>query len=174
MMLTRALTCAIFLAVPAIASATEYQIVERPRQHCWDEQVAVQSARSGYGGVVIGGIAGGLLGNRIGKGNGRAVATAIGAATGAFAGDRLAGRYPASTSYQTVQRCKTVVDHVRVPVIYEDEPFYGPVVTYHYQAYYVEDQHKWRSRHSKRHRDDDDEDDDDEDYRRAHHHDDDD
>lgn len=80
-MIPKFLSCAIFLTMPVIATATEYRMVERPRQQCWNEQVAVRSSGSGYGGAVIGGIAGGLLGNRIGKGNGRAVATAIGAAT---------------------------------------------------------------------------------------------
>ncbi|GJI92312.1 glycine zipper 2TM domain-containing protein [Duganella hordei] len=172
-MVTKTLSWVIFLAMPMLANAAEYRIVERPRQQCWNEQVAVRSSGSGYGGAVIGGIAGGLLGNRIGKGNGRAVATAIGAATGAVAGDRIGDRYPASPSYQTVERCKTVVDHVRVPVFYETEPVYGPVAVYHYREYYVADQPKWR-RHSKHHRDDDDDDDDDdEDHGRGRHHDDD-
>lgn len=146
------------IALPLIASATEYRTIERPRQQCWNEQVAVQSGGAGYGGAVVGGIAGGLLGNQIGGGNGRAVATAIGAATGAIAGDRVAGRYPPSTSYQTVQRCKTVIDHIRVPIVYEPVPIYEAAPVYQYREYYVEKQPNWRRKHSKHHRHDDDDD----------------
>lgn len=172
-MIAKILSGIAFIALPVIASATEYQTIERPRQQCWNEQVAVQSPGSGYGGAVIGGIAGGLLGNQIGGGNGRTVATAIGAATGAVAGDRVAGRHPASTSYQTVQRCKTVIDHVRVPVVYEPVPVYEAAPVYQYREYYIEEQPKWRRKHWKRHRHDDDDDDDDEHHRGRRHGDDD-
>ena len=158
-MILKILSGIAFIALPLIATATEYQTIERPRQQCWREQVAVQRPGSGYGGAVIGGIAGGLLGNQIGGGNGRAVASAIGAATGAFAGDRVAGRYPPSTSYQTVQRCKTVIDYVRVPVVYEPVPVYEAAPVYQYREYYVVDQPKWRRKHKKHHRHDDDDDD---------------
>ena len=150
-----------FVALPTTASATQYQTVERPRQQCWNEQVPVQSGGSGYGGAVIGGIAGGLLGNQVGGGNGRAGATAIGAATGAVVGDRVAGRYPSQASYQTVQRCKTVIDYVRVPVVYEQVPVYEAAPVYQYRVYDVEEQPQWRRRHGKHHRHDDDDDRDD-------------
>lgn len=113
------------LALPLAASATEYRTVERPRQQCWNEQVAV--GRSGdYGGAVLGGIAGGLLGNTVGGGNGRTAATAVGAVTGAIVGDRTWGG--GQPSYQSVQRCRTVVDQVQVPVY--DAPVYrAPVIS---------------------------------------------
>jgi uncharacterized protein YcfJ len=118
--------CAI-LAMPLAAAATEYQIVERPRQECWNEQVPVQSASQGYGGAIVGGIAGGILGNQVGGGNGKTVATAVGAATGAVVGDRMASRGTSQgTSYQTVQRCRTVVDRVQVPVVHEHRGFCPP------------------------------------------------
>lgn len=145
-----------FIALPLIATATEYQTIERPRQQCWSEQVAVQSSGSEYGGAIIGGIAGGLLGNQIGGGNGRAVATAIGAASGAFAGDRVVGHSPPYTSYQTVQRCKTVIDYIRVPVVYEPVQVYEAAPVYQYREYYVEAKPKWRRKHWKHHRHDDD------------------
>lgn len=149
-----------FIAMPLIVNATQYQTIERPRQQCWNEQVAVQSAGSGYGGAVIGGIAGGLLGNQIGGGNGRAAATVIGAATGAIAGDRVAGRTPTAPSYQTVQRCRTVIDHVRVPIVYEQVPVYEAAPIYQYPEYDVEVQPQWHRKHWKHHRREDDDDDD--------------
>lgn len=108
------------LAMPLIAGATEYQMVDRPRQECWNEQVPVQSGNQGYGGAIIGGIAGGILGNQVGSGSGKTVTTAAGAATGAVIGDRMAAKNASQrTSYQTVQRCRTVMERVRVPVEYE-------------------------------------------------------
>lgn len=118
-MLSRTLATIAILALPLATYATEYQTVERPRQECWNERVPVQSAGSGYGGAVIGGIAGGILGNQVGGGNGKVVATAVGAATGAVVGDRMSAGGP---SYQTVQRCRTVVDRVQVPVVREQVP----------------------------------------------------
>lgn len=102
------------LALPLAAAATEYQTVDRPRQECWNEQVPVQAAGQGYGGAIVGGIAGGILGNQVGGGNGKTIATAVGAMTGAVVGDRMSAGSP---SYQTVQRCRTVMDHVQVPVM---------------------------------------------------------
>jgi hypothetical protein len=153
--------------LPLVASATEYQTVERPRQQCWNEQVAVNS--SGYGGAVLGGVAGGLLGNQIGGGRGRTVATAVGAATGAVVGDRMSAN---GVSYQTVQRCRTVMVKERVPVyyqpqqeLYDDVPIYRPRT-----AYYAQERgeswkrEQWQREHSKRkhwrheHEDGDDED----------------
>lgn len=112
-------TC--IVAMPLIAGATEYQMVDRPRQECWNEQVPVQSSgNQGYGGAIIGGIAGGIIGNQVGSGSGKTVATAAGAATGAVIGDRMTAKSASKgTSYQTVQRCRTVMERVRVPVEYE-------------------------------------------------------
>jgi uncharacterized protein YcfJ len=163
-MIHKHLACIAFIALPLIASATGYQTVERPRQECWNERVPVESQGSGYGGAVIGGIAGGLLGNQVGGGNGKTVATAIGAATGAVAGDRIAGRSAPTTSYQTVQRCKTVIDHVRVPVVYEAVPVYQE------RRYYIEDEPKGRREHRKHHRHDDEDHDDEHHGERRHGH----
>lgn len=122
-MLRKILIIGVVGAMPVMAVATEYQIVERPRQECWNEQVPVQAGGQGYGGAIIGGIAGGILGNQVGGGNGKTVATAVGAATGAVVGDRMAAQGSSQgTSYQTVQRCKTVVERVRVPVEREYVP----------------------------------------------------
>lgn len=155
-------TCALFLlALPLAASATEYQIVDRPRQECWNEQVPVQTARQGYGGAIVGGIAGGILGNQVGGGNGKTIATAVGAMTGAVVGDRMSSGTP---SYQTVQRCRTVVDHVQVPVVRERiELIQEPMPVVRKRVYYIERHgpphchHHW---HRKHHRHDDDDDDD--------------
>ncbi|TFW10162.1 glycine zipper 2TM domain-containing protein [Oxalobacteraceae bacterium OM1] len=114
MIKTRLALC-LLVALPIAASATEYQIVERPRQECWNEQVPSQSGGQNYGGAIIGGIAGGILGNQVGGGNGKTVATAVGAATGAVVGDRMANQ-GGGTAHQTVQRCRTVIEQVRVPV----------------------------------------------------------
>lgn len=112
-MLPKILYTCTFLAVPMMAAAAQYQNMERPHQECWNEQVPVQSSGQGLGGAIVGGIAGGILGNQIGSGNGKTVATAVGAATGAVVGDRMGGGGGSSgTKYQTVQRCRTVVDHV--------------------------------------------------------------
>jgi uncharacterized protein YcfJ len=111
------------LALPLAAHATEYRTVEHPRQECWNEQMPVQSAGSGYGGAIIGGIAGGILGNQVGGGNGKTVATAVGAVTGAMVGDRMASGYP---GYRTVQRCRTVVEYQQVPVASEPVQVVAP------------------------------------------------
>jgi uncharacterized protein YcfJ len=168
-MIPRILGGIALIVLPLIASATEYQTVERPRQQCWNERVPVQSQESGYGGAIVGGIAGGLLGNQVGGGNGKTVATAIGAATGAVAGDRIAGRNTTSTSYQTVQRCKTVIDHVRVPVVYQPVPVYEAAPVYLYR----EDKSKGHKEHKKHHGHDHDDDDKDEHNRGRRHGDDD-
>ena len=112
------LICTIAVLVfPAVAFATEYRTVERPRQECWNEQVRTQPRGGDYGGALVGGIAGGLLGNQVGGGNGRTVATAVGAMTGAMVGDRMTSSNGAN--YTTVRRCRTVVDRVQVPVYRE-------------------------------------------------------
>jgi len=126
-MFHKILSTCVILAVPLVAAATEYQTVERPRQECWNEQVPVQSASQGYGGAIVGGIAGGILGNQVGSGNGKTIATAVGAATGAVVGDRMASQDSSrGISYQTVQRCRTVVDHVQVPIVHERSKFCPP------------------------------------------------
>lgn len=123
-MLRKILSTGVLVAMPLMAAATEYQIVERPRQECWNEQVAVQSGGQGVGGAIVGGIAGGIIGNQVGSGNGKTVATAVGAATGAVVGDRIAAQNAQPrTTYQTVQRCRTVMERVQVPV----ERVYVPV-----------------------------------------------
>jgi uncharacterized protein YcfJ len=113
-MSSKILSAFVIFALPLVASATEYQTVERPRQECWNEQVPVQTAYQDYGGLIVGGLAGGILGNQVGAGNGRAIATALGAVTGALVGDRMGLNGP---SYQTVKRCRTVVDQVQVPLL---------------------------------------------------------
>lgn len=90
---------------------TYYEVVERPRQVCWNETVSRHSGD--YTGVILGGLAGGILGNQVGKGNGRVIATALGATTGAVIGDNLSER---RQRYRTEQRCKTVMEQVRIPV----------------------------------------------------------
>src|SRR6478736_2715955 len=179
-MLKKSLLCVTAaLAFPIAASATQYQVVERPRQECWNEQVPAQTGTQDFGGAILGGLAGGILGNQVGHGNGRTAATAVGAVTGAMVGDRMANSRP---GYQTVQRCRTVVDHVRVavpdpapvyveprPVYVEPEPVYvqpAPVVVeprYYVmpggQPYYREyeyREHERRHEHERHHRHDDD------------------
>lgn len=164
-MLKKIANVLIVFALPLAASATEYQTVERPRQECWNEQVPVQTARQDYGGALLGGIAGGILGNQVGGGNGRTVATAIGAMTGAVVGDRMSAGGPAY-QMQTVQRCRTVVDHVRVPVEYEQVEVIQapPPVIVEQRSYFVEqpgyymerEEHWHRRWHGHRHHDDDD------------------
>lgn len=154
------------LALPLVSSATDYRTVERPRQECWNEQVPVQTAQD-PGGAIIGGIAGGIIGNQVGRGNGRTVATAVGAMTGAVVGDRMSR---GGTGYQTVQRCRTVMDQVQVPVVRRPEPVYmepapvyvqpAPVVVqpgyYMMPAEPVYYREQWRHRHHHHHRDYDD------------------
>ncbi|QYG08902.1 glycine zipper 2TM domain-containing protein [Janthinobacterium sp. PAMC25594] len=125
------------LALPAAAFATEYQTIERPRQECWNEQVQVQQRGYDAGGTIIGGIAGGLLGNQVGHGNGRTAATAVGAITGAMVGERMSSQPSYST--QSVQRCRTVIERVQVPVYrepaqvwVEQQPVYIPRAEYYY------------------------------------------
>jgi uncharacterized protein YcfJ len=143
-MLKKILLMAAFL-VPVMGyshdySRVRYETVDRPRQKCWTE--SVRSHSQDYTGVVLGGIAGGLLGNQVGRGNGRVVATAIGATTGAMVGDNLAGS-PRHTSYRNVQRCRTVVDHVRVPVAVPQEVVYVDRERYvsYPEPVYIEQEH---------------------------------
>lgn len=163
-MLSKA-SCILFaIALPLAASATEYQTVERPRQECWNEQVPVQARGQDYGGAIVGGIAGGIIGNQVGRGNGRTVATAVGAMTGAVVGDRMSSRSsPAYPSYQTVQRCRTVVDYVQVPIVRQRvEVIQQPMVpVIEQRVYYVERDGPpyryghWKHRHHHHHDDDD-------------------
>lgn len=158
-MLTRLVSTIAILAFPLAVFATDYRTVEHPRQECWNEQIPVQSGGpGGYGGAIVGGIAGGLLGNQVGGGNGRTVATAVGAMTGAVVGDRMSSR---TTSYQTVQRCRTVIDREQVPVMIVNEPV--PVVEQ--RVYYIDREERhyrrehWNRGHHHGHHDDDDDDD---------------
>ena len=75
-----------------------------PRQVCSNQQVQVQSQKSG-GGAIMGAIAGGAIGSNLGGGDGRALATAIGLIGGAMLGDRMEGAGPSQT--QNVQNCTT-------------------------------------------------------------------
>lgn len=137
-----------FGALPLAAHATDYITVEHPRQECWTEQVAARS--SDYSGAIIGGIAGGILGNQVGGGSGKTIATGVGAATGAVIGDRMSSPTVAT---QTVQRCRTVVHHERVPVakrVYRVE---------HDEHRYYKQHHRHYKKHYKKHDDDDDDDD---------------
>ena len=139
------------MTAPISASATEYRTIERPRQECWNEQVA-QPSGGNYGGAIIGGLTGGLLGNQVGGGNGRVAATAVGAATGAVVGDRISGQ----PGYSTIQRCRTVIDRERVAI--------RPDRTYYYQDDDY-DKHEYKHKHKKHkhkhkhHKHDDDDDD---------------
>ena len=148
------LTAATVLSLPFSAMATQYRVVDQPRQECWNEQVATPARGNDYGAALIGGVAGGLLGSTVGGGNGRNAATAIGAVTGALTGDRLYGGQGGG-GYQNVQRCRTVVDQVRValpepqtyyraapaPVLFERDYYAVP------QPVYRED---WRAEKSRR------------------------
>lgn len=139
-MRTRFLSTIALLALPLATFATEYQTVEHQRQECWNEQVATQSGGLGYDGVIVGGIAGGILGNQVGGGNGKAIATAVGAITGAIVGDRMAASAP---SYQTVRRCRTVVDRELAPVYFEPTSEYSEPVQVYYEAAPVVEQRRY-------------------------------
>ncbi len=148
------------LALPAVAFATEYQTVERPRQECWNEQVQVQQRGDDAGGAIIGGIAGGLLGNQVGRGNGRTAATAVGAITGAMVGERMSSQPGYYT--QNVQRCRTVIERIQVPVYrapaqvwVEEQPVYVPRAEYYYvrpaeREYREHWDHEWHGRRHER------------------------
>ena len=75
-----------------------------PRQVCSQQQVQVQSQKSGAGGI-MGAVAGGAIGSNLGGGDGRAIATLIGVIGGAMLGDRIEG--PGQTQTQNVQTCNT-------------------------------------------------------------------
>jgi uncharacterized protein YcfJ len=148
-MLKKILSTIAVLLLPLAAFATEYRTVDTPRQECWNEQVPVQSAGSGYGGAVIGGIAGGLLGNQVGGGNGKTVATAVGAATGAVVGDRMSSNSP---GYRSVQRCRTVIDHRQVAVYRQPVQVIRQPVQIVERVYYVDrEEGRHRGKHKKKH-----------------------
>lgn len=136
------------LALPMAASAQEYRIVEQPRQECHVERVAVQGG--GYGGPILGGVLGGVLGNQVGGGSGRVIATVAGVAAGAMVGDHLSSR---NVSYQDVERCRTVVDRVQVPVYVRPAPVYQPVYYVEPVSYGRHGHHGWRDddRHDRGH-----------------------
>lgn len=135
-MLHKVLGAIAILAFPLLGHAHEYVTVERPRQECWNEQVATRS--SDITGAVVGGVAGGVIGNQVGSGSGKTVATAVGAATGAVIGDRISNQ----PSYQTVQRCRTVVERQRVPVARH---------VHHVEKHHKHD-HKHKHKHKHKHR----------------------
>ena len=87
-----------------ISSTPINQQIAVPRQVCSNQQVAVESPRSGAG-AVMGGIAGGAMGNAIGGGSGRAAATMLGILGGAILGNNIEA--PGQTQLQTVQNCST-------------------------------------------------------------------
>lgn len=123
--MTKKAILSLILLCPLIASSREviigYQVINQPRQKCWNEQVIVQR-QPNYGGLILGGIAGGLLGNQIGRGHGREAATAIGAVTGSVVGDNLSDH---QNAYRTVQHCQTVYEQVEIPIYgHEDNHWY--------------------------------------------------
>ena len=109
LILLTALTSASVLCVAqetarVISSTPIVTQVPVPRQVCSNQQVQVQSQKSGAGGIV-GAIAGGAIGNSVGGGDGRAVATLLGIIGGAMLGDRIEGG--GQTQSQNVQNCST-------------------------------------------------------------------
>ena len=96
--------CAAQEVARVISSTPVVTQVAVPRQVCSNQQVQVQSQKSGAGGIV-GAIAGGAIGNSVGGGDGRAVATLLGIIGGAMLGDRIEGG--GQTQSQNVQNCAT-------------------------------------------------------------------
>ncbi len=96
--------CAAQEVARVISSTPVVTQVAVPRQVCSNQQVQVQSQKSGAGGIV-GAIAGGAIGNSVGGGDGRAVATLLGIIGGAMLGDRIEGG--GQTQSQNVQNCTT-------------------------------------------------------------------
>jgi uncharacterized protein YcfJ len=87
-----------------ISSTPIIQQVSVPRQVCSNQQIAVETPRSGAG-ALMGGIAGGAMGNAIGGGSGRAAATMLGIVGGAILGNNIEA--PGPTQLQTIQNCST-------------------------------------------------------------------
>lgn len=99
-----AAVCAAQETARVISSTPVVSQVAVPRQVCLNQQVQVQSQKSGAGGI-MGAVAGGAIGNSIGGGDGRAVATLLGILGGAMLGDRIEGG--GQTQTQNVQNCTT-------------------------------------------------------------------
>ena len=99
-----AAVCAAQETARVISSTPVVTQVAVPRQVCSNQQVQVQSQKSGAGGI-MGAVAGGAIGNSIGGGDGRAVATLLGILGGAMLGDRIEGG--GQTQTQNVQNCST-------------------------------------------------------------------
>ena len=87
-----------------ISTTPVFTQVAVPRQVCSQQQVQVQSQKSGAGGI-MGAVAGGAIGNSMGGGDGRAIATLIGVIGGAMLGDKIEG--PTQIQTQNVQSCTT-------------------------------------------------------------------
>ena len=96
--------CAAQETARVVSSTPVITQVAVPRQVCTNQQVQVQSQKSGAGGI-MGAVAGGAIGNSIGGGDGRAVATLLGIIGGAMLGDRIEGG--GQTQSQNVQNCST-------------------------------------------------------------------
>ena len=99
-----AAVCAAQETARVVSSTPVITQVAVPRQVCSNQQVQVQSQKSGAGGI-MGAVAGGAIGNSIGGGDGRAVATLLGILGGAMLGDRIEGG--GQTQTQNVQNCST-------------------------------------------------------------------
>ncbi len=99
-----AAVCAAQETARVISSTPVITQVAVPRQVCSNQQVQVQSQKSGAGGI-MGAVAGGAIGSNIGGGDGRAVATLLGILGGAMLGDRIEGG--GQTQTQNVQNCTT-------------------------------------------------------------------
>jgi uncharacterized protein YcfJ len=99
-----AAVCAAQETARVISSTPVISQVAVPRQVCSNQQVQVQSQKSGAGGI-MGAVAGGAIGSNIGGGDGRAVATLLGILGGAMLGDRIEGG--GQTQTQNVQNCST-------------------------------------------------------------------
>lgn len=99
-----AAVCAAQETARVISSTPVVSQVAVPRQVCSNQQVQVQSQKSGAGGI-LGAVAGGAIGSNIGGGDGRAVATLLGILGGAMLGDRIEAG--GQTQTQNVQNCTT-------------------------------------------------------------------
>jgi uncharacterized protein YcfJ len=99
-----AAVCAAQETARVISSTPVMTQVAVPRQVCSNQQVQVQSQKSGAGSL-MGAVAGGAIGSNIGGGDGRAVATLLGLLGGAILGDRIEGG--GQTQTQNVQNCTT-------------------------------------------------------------------
>jgi len=110
-----------YAKVVSVEPVYETYEVNKPVQHCYDEQVRVYDDRrykryDSKTPEIVGGIIGGAIGNRIGKrggGKARDVATVVGAVLGgSIARDvkhknRSQRHYGGHGHYKTVERCET-------------------------------------------------------------------